>query len=101
MYRNRVVVNFTFAVVLEFFVLGILSFFQHLSHQHLLCPFDACRKLIYLLEGIVHRETCPHRAGNAKMLHNRLCAVLTRADGDAEFVENHADVVIVRTFDVE
>ena len=81
--------------------INIRNFIFALTYKHLLSPFDACSQLIDLLEGVVHCETCPHRAGDAKMLHNRLCAVLTRADGDAEFVENHADVVIVCTFDVE
>lgn len=101
MYRNRVVVNFTFAVVLVFFVFGNLRFFQLLSHQHLLCSFNSCRQLIDLLEGVVEGETCADGAGDAEMFHYRFGAVLTRADGDAEFVENHSYIIIVCAVDVE
>ena len=72
-----------------------------LSDKHFLRPDDAFGEFVDFFKGVVHCKTCADGAGDAKMLHYRFGAVLARADGDAEFVENHTYVVIVCAVDVE
>ena len=63
--------------------------------EHLGDPFDAFDEGVHLLEGVVEGEGGAHRALHAQAAHQRLGAVVARAHGDAQAVEQRAHVQVV------
>src|ERR1700722_768344 len=61
----------------------------------------ACVQPVDLLERVVERERGTRRGRHLEMLHHRHCAVMSRADGDAVFIENGAKVVRMHARDHE
>ena len=63
--------------------------------EHLGDPFDAFGQGVHLLEGVVEGEGGTHRALHAQAAHQRLGAMVPRAHGDAQAVEQRAHVQVV------
>src|SRR5439155_15305399 len=59
------------------------------------------RELVDVLRCVVEVEARTVRRGNAEPAHQRLAAMVTRADGDRVEIENLRDVVWMHAFDVE
>src|SRR5271154_2180855 len=52
-----------------------------------------CRyERVYFLTGVIERERRPHRALHSKTPQDRLCAVMTRANGDALTIQRRAHI---------
>ena len=52
-------------------------------------------------QRIIHRERSPAHTRNSVMRHHRLGTVLSRTNGDAELVEDHAHIIGMHPLDIE
>ena len=69
--------------------------------QHTRCTAYALDQTINLLAGIVERKRRATHTRHTEMFHYGLGAVLSRADRNAQLVENHTHVVVMCALDVE
>ena len=69
--------------------------------KHLTDPTDAVHQYVHLLKGIVEGERSAYRSKNAQAVHQGLGTVVAGAYGDAEAVEQGADVEVVDLTNIE
>src|SRR6056297_2493871 len=66
--------------------------------QHISGPFYAFHQLVHFFLGIVEAKTGPNRSWDLIKIHNRLCTMVARTDGNAQFIHNGTNVVGMNTF---
>src|SRR5262249_21877105 len=63
------------------------------SSEHLLHLVNPSHQGVDLLARVVEGKGCAGGGWDAEAFHERLCAVMAGADGDALFVQDRADIV--------
>ena len=69
--------------------------------EHLPDAVEACYQGIYFFLRVVQGEGGADGSGDAETIHQGLRTVMTRADGNAEAVEQGADVEVVDLTNIE
>jgi hypothetical protein len=75
---------------------GLMMLSEHLSDA-----VEACHQGIYLFLRVVQGEGGADCSADTQTIHQGLRTVMTRADGDAEAVEQGADVEVVDLTNIE
>ena len=83
-------------IMFGFYIAGIKNLSQHPDST--LYTLVEC---LHLLARVVHRNRGTAHTRNAIVRHNRFGTVLTCADGYAQLIENHSQIVVVNTLDIE
>ena len=76
-------------------------FMNRALSQHTRCTTYALDQTINLLAGVVERKRRATHTRHTEMFHYGLGAVLSRADRNAQLVENHSNIIVVCALDVE
>ena len=69
--------------------------------EHLSDAVEACHQGIYLFLRVIQGEGGADGSGDAETVHQGLRTVMTGADGNAEAVEQGADVEVVDLTNIE
>ena len=72
-----------------------VSIIHYPLSKHFLCANDAVEQRVYFRFCVVERERCAYRTFNAEMVHDWLCAMVSCAYGNAQFVQNASHVIRV------
>jgi hypothetical protein len=67
---------------------------SQLQH-HFLHPANARYEPVHFVSGVINGKRRPRSSGNAEALHERLAAVVTRANGNTLLIQNNARILVV------